>query len=206
MARHQTRFQLQLCVRCVAYNSLEWFVCDEHNSEKGQTDEGVCDIQHIVHSDKLFVIRKHNRNGDPDQSVCDIRHTVYSDEFFSIRQHNRNYQPDQGVCDGRHTLHTDELFASSHNKWKQSDRSRCVQYTAYSSLWWTVCDDWGEHNGFDIIRCVWYWANRSVISTSWACIGFPLKRKGWCNKVAYVFPSFFENQGINPVGDNTQVT
>ena len=53
------------------------------NKRNGQPDEGVCDIQHMVHSDELFVIRQHKRNGQPDQGVCDIRHAVHSDELFA---------------------------------------------------------------------------------------------------------------------------
>ena len=37
-------------------------------------------------------------------------------------------------------------------------------------------------------------------------LGFPLRRKGLCSKVESVFPSAFENQCINLVGDNDQVT
>ena len=71
------------------------------NKRNGQPDEGVCDTQHTVHSDELFVIRQHKRNGQPDEGVCDMQHTVHSDELFVIRQHKRNGQPDQGVCDIR---------------------------------------------------------------------------------------------------------
>src|SRR3989337_4580287 len=71
------------------------------NKRNGQPDEGVCDTQHTVHSDELFVIRQHKRNRQPDEGVCDIQHTVHSDELFVIRQHKRNGQPDQGVCDIR---------------------------------------------------------------------------------------------------------
>ena len=46
---------------------------------------------------------------------------------------------------------------------KRAARSRCVRYTAYSSLRWTVCDEWGEHKWFGVTRCVWYRENRSVI-------------------------------------------
>ena len=60
------------------------------NNRNGQPYEGVCDIQHTVHSDELFAIRQPKRNGQPDQGVCDIRHTVHSDELFAIREHNRN--------------------------------------------------------------------------------------------------------------------
>ena len=52
---------------------MQLTVCDEEQQKTGQPDEGVCDIQHTVHSDELFVIRKHKRNGQPDQGVCDIR-------------------------------------------------------------------------------------------------------------------------------------
>ena len=49
----------------------------------GQPDEGVCDIEHTVHSEELFVTRQ-QKNGLPDQGVCDIEHTVHSDELFPI--------------------------------------------------------------------------------------------------------------------------
>ena len=71
------------------------------NKINGKPDEGMCDIQHTVHSDELFVIRQHKRNGQPDEGVCDIHHTVHSDELFVIRQHKRNSQLDQGVRDVR---------------------------------------------------------------------------------------------------------
>ena len=76
------------------------------NKRNGQPDEGVCDTQHTVHSDELFMIRQHKRNGQPDEGVCDIQHTVHLDEMFVIRQHKRNGQPDQGVCDIRHAVHS----------------------------------------------------------------------------------------------------
>ena len=44
-------------------------------------------------------MRRNKRNGQPDGGVCDVQHTVHSDELFVIRQHKRNGQPDQGVCD-----------------------------------------------------------------------------------------------------------
>ena len=53
---------------------------------------------------------RNKRNGQPDEGVCDVQHTVYSDELFVIRQHKRNGQPDQGVCDVQHTVHSDELL------------------------------------------------------------------------------------------------
>ena len=55
-----------------------------------QPDEGVCDTQHTVHSDELFVIRQHKRNDRPDQGVWDIRHVVHSDELFALTQEYRN--------------------------------------------------------------------------------------------------------------------
>ena len=59
------------------------------NKRNGLLDEGVCDIEHTLHSDELFVIRQHKRNGQPDEGVCDIQHTVHSDELFVIRQHKK---------------------------------------------------------------------------------------------------------------------
>ena len=70
-------------VRCQAYSLAQLTVCDDE-------DEGVCDVQHTVHSDELFVIRQHKRNVQPDQGVCDIWHAVHSDELFALRQENRN--------------------------------------------------------------------------------------------------------------------
>ena len=58
------------------------------NKRNGQPDEGVCDVQHTVHSDELFVIRQHKRNGQPDQGVCDIRHAAHADELFVLRKEN----------------------------------------------------------------------------------------------------------------------
>ena len=40
--------------------------------------------------DELCVIRQHKRNGQPDQGVCDVQHRVHSDELFVIRQENGN--------------------------------------------------------------------------------------------------------------------
>ena len=77
-------------MRCRAYGSVQLTACDEEQQKNGQPDEGVCGIQHTVHSDELFVIRQHKRNGQPDQGVCDVQHTVHSDELFVIRQHKRN--------------------------------------------------------------------------------------------------------------------
>ena len=59
------------------------------NKRNGHPDEGMCNTQHTVHSDELFVIRQHKRNGQPDEGVCDIQHTVHSDELFVIRQIGR---------------------------------------------------------------------------------------------------------------------
>lgn len=87
---HQTQFIFWLHVRCRAYSSLQLTVCDEEEQKNGLADEGVCDIQHTVHSDELFVIRPHKRNGQPNQGVCDIRHAVDWDELFALRQENRN--------------------------------------------------------------------------------------------------------------------
>ena len=50
----------------------------------------MCDEQHTVHSDELFVIRQHKRNDHPDEGVRDIRHAVHSDELFALRHENRN--------------------------------------------------------------------------------------------------------------------
>ena len=86
-------------MRCRAYGSVQLTIFNQEEQKKRADSEGVCDVQHTVHSDELFVIRQHKRNGQLDEGVCDIQHTVHSDELFVIRQHKRNGQPDQGVCD-----------------------------------------------------------------------------------------------------------
>ena len=60
------------------------------HKRNSRPNEGVCDMQHTVHSDELFVIRQHKRNGQPDQGVCDVRHAVHPNELFLLRQENRN--------------------------------------------------------------------------------------------------------------------
>ena len=39
-----------------------------------------------------FAMRQNNRNGQPDQGVCDIRHMVHSDKLFLIRQETETIQ------------------------------------------------------------------------------------------------------------------
>ena len=59
-------------------------------------------------------MRRNKRNGLPNEGVCDVDHTVHSDELFVIRQHKRTGQPHEGVCDIRHAVHSDELLALTH--------------------------------------------------------------------------------------------
>ena len=54
------------------------------NKRNGLPDAGVCDVEHTVHLDELFVMRRDNRNGQRDEGVCDIWHTVHSDELFAL--------------------------------------------------------------------------------------------------------------------------
>ena len=53
----------------------------------------------MVQFNKLFAIRWNKRNGQPDECVCDIQHTVHSDGLFLMRRNNRNVQLDKGVSD-----------------------------------------------------------------------------------------------------------
>ena len=62
-------------MRCRAYSLVQLTVWDEEEQKNRQPDEGVGDIEHMVHSDELFVIRHHKRNGQPDQGVCDTWQT-----------------------------------------------------------------------------------------------------------------------------------
>ena len=119
----------------------------KRNKRNGQPDGGVCDIQHMVHSDELFVIRQHKRNGQPDQCLCDIRHAVQSDELFVIRQHKRNGQPDEGVCDIQHMVHSDELFViRQHKRNGQPDQGVWdIRHAVHSALS-SVCDLCGNRS------------------------------------------------------------
>ena len=49
------------------------------------------------------------------------------------------------------------------NTKERSARSRCVRYTACGSLGWTIWFEPREQKRFNIISCVWYATNRSVI-------------------------------------------
>ena len=53
--------------------------------------QNVCDDGCIKYG-SYFGMRRNKRNGQPDKGVCDIQHTVHSDELFVIRQHKRNGQ------------------------------------------------------------------------------------------------------------------
>ena len=48
----------------------------------------VCVIWHTVHSEKLFLIREHNRNGSTSQDMCDTWQTGDSDELFVMKNYN----------------------------------------------------------------------------------------------------------------------
>ena len=69
---------------------MQLTVYDEEQQKNRQPDEDVCDKQHTVHLDELFVIRQHKINGQPNQGVCDIRHAVHADELFVLRPKNIN--------------------------------------------------------------------------------------------------------------------
>ena len=55
------------------------------NKRNGMLDAGVCDVEHTVHLDELFVMRRNNMSGQPDEGVCDIQHAVHLDELFVLR-------------------------------------------------------------------------------------------------------------------------
>ena len=71
------------------------------NKRNWQPDEGVCDVQHTVHSDELFVIRQHKRNGQADQiKVCVIEGIRFR-RINCLRLGNKTEtgKPDQSVWD-----------------------------------------------------------------------------------------------------------
>ena len=74
----------------------------------------------------MVSMRRNKRNGQPDGHVCNIQHTVHSDELFVIRWNKRNGQPDQGVCDRGQTFHSDELFALSQDNRNVQFNKMCV--------------------------------------------------------------------------------
>jgi signal transduction histidine kinase len=43
----------------------------------------------MVQFKELFAMRRNKRNEQPDEGVCDIQHMVHSDEQFVIRQHKK---------------------------------------------------------------------------------------------------------------------
>ena len=45
-----------------------------------------------------------------------------------------------------------------------------------------------------------------MIATSWACVGFSLEEESVMQQTRVSISLSFENQGINPVGDDAQVT
>ena len=121
---------VQILVACVmqgirfsSINCLRWGGTKETGSQMK-----VCDIEHMVHSDELFVIRQHKRNGQPDQCVCDVQHTVHSDELFVITQYK-----------------------------KRSARSRCVRYThaVHSALVVSVWPLWQPFAPQALLRVPW---------------------------------------------------
>ena len=69
------------------------------NKRNGQPDEGVCDIQHTVHSNELFVIRQHKKTVNQIK-VCVIEGIRFK-RINYLRLGNRTEmgKPDQSVCD-----------------------------------------------------------------------------------------------------------
>ena len=52
--------------------------CDGGAIKHGSDFSCVCDAGHTVQSNELFAMRRNKRNGQPDEGVCDIQHTVHS--------------------------------------------------------------------------------------------------------------------------------
>ena len=82
-----------------------------HNRRNGQPDEGVCAIQHTVHSDELFVMRRSKRNGS-QMMVCAI---------YSIRFTRMNF-----VSSGN-TMETVRLNKMCVIGGKQVHNQKCVR-------------------------------------------------------------------------------
>ena len=57
-------------------------VCDGGAIKQGSDSSCVCAPGHMVQSNELFAMRRNKRNGQPDEGVCDIEHTVHSDELL----------------------------------------------------------------------------------------------------------------------------
>ena len=95
-------------IRFNSMNCLRW-----GGTKKGQPDEGVCDVQHTVHLDELFVIRQHKRHGQPDQRC--VRYTTCGSLGWT-------------VCV--------ETWEQKWFKW-----TRCVWYAANRFVIRNVCED-----------------------------------------------------------------
>ena len=92
-------------MRFRAYGLVQLTICDVVEKRNGLPDEGVCDVQHTVHSDELFVMRRDNRNGQLDEGVCNGGHTVHSDKLFVLSQENRNVSHKKMcVIHGKHPI------------------------------------------------------------------------------------------------------
>ena len=57
-------------------------VCDGGYIKHGSDFCCMCDAGHTVQFNGLFVMKQNNKNRQPDEGVCDIRHTVHSDKLF----------------------------------------------------------------------------------------------------------------------------
>ena len=54
-------------------------VCDDGCIKHGSDFGCMCDAGHTVQFNELFAMRKKNGNGQPDEGVCNIQHIVHSD-------------------------------------------------------------------------------------------------------------------------------
>ena len=69
------------------------------NKRNRQPDEGVSDIQHTVHSDELFVMRRNNINRKLDKGMCDEGIRFRRINYLRLGNRIETGQPDQSVCD-----------------------------------------------------------------------------------------------------------
>ena len=114
------------------------------NKRNGQPNEGLCDIQHTVHADELFIIWQHKRNGQPDKGVCDIRHAVHSDELLRWDMRTETVQLNKmcvicgkQVCNRKCVRRPITTHTITANK-------SCVLWA--NDCWYTIVSDWWKHH------------------------------------------------------------
>ena len=54
-------------------------VCDGGGIKHGSDFSYMCDARHTIQFSELFAMKRNKRNGQPDEGMCDTQHMVHSD-------------------------------------------------------------------------------------------------------------------------------